>query len=456
MTKRRSIWCAVLVAAMIAAASREASAQEAPLAWDATQFFTYNIEKILLDRTVTPWRVKVIFSVRNPNPSAANPNPLWNIKTDVPFTFKQPVAGSQPSPSLSIDIGWNTVDYVNTGSRFNLLPVLWSSPGVSPGVPAASPIRINALTAAQPCALPADCEGVIDTSRFWVSSNIPPQTIAGVATGAIGTGVVAIEGHPVWPPSAPTSNVPVKSVFANFPLTDATAVPRRQVVAIEKCKACHDNKIHKGVLIPRLSLHGGNRTEEPGVCVICHNPNQTDVAYRTPQTPPATDPLGAEMSVDFKRLVHGIHAGGFRKNPFVIVGFRGAVTDFSDVRFPAQLRNCTVCHLDANGKGTFELPLKAGVLGSTVKTGSDVGVVIDVDPTNNLRITPIASVCSSCHDGREARSHMTSKGAAFGVLQSNIQPNQERCVQCHGPGQRQDVRRAHEVGRGGSGGGDDD
>jgi OmcA/MtrC family decaheme c-type cytochrome len=442
MTKRRSIWCAVLVAAMVAAASREVAAQEVPLAWDATQFFRYDIEKVLLDKTVTPWRLQVIFSVKNPDPSAASP--LWNIKADAPFTFKQPVPGTQPSPSLSIDIGWNTVDYVNTGSRFNLDPVLFGQ-----GVPAASPIRISALTAAQPCT-PATCPDVADiTLRFWVSSSIPPQTIAGVATGAIGTGVVAIEGHPVWPPSAPTSNVPVKSVFANFPLTDTTTVLRRQVVTIEKCQACHDNKTHNGVLIPRLSLHGGNRTEEPRVCVICHNPNQTDVAYRTPQGPPATDPLGAEMSVDFKRLVHGIHAGGFRKNPLVIVGFRGAVTDFSDVRFPARLSNCTVCHLDANGKGTFELPLKPGVLGSTVKTGSDVGVAIDVDPTNNLRITPIASVCSSCHDGREARSHMISKGAAFGVPQSKIQPNQERCVRCHGPGRQEDVRRAHEVGRGG-------
>ena len=199
---RRFIWCAWLVAAAIGVAPGRSAAQEAPLDWDATRFFEYDVEKISLDKTVTPWRVKVVFAVRNPNPSAAYPNALWNIKADVPFTFKQPVQGAQPSPSLTIDIGWNTIEYVNTGSRLNLDPVVFGQ-----GVAAALPIRISALTAAQPCASAADCPGVPDlTSRFWVASSIPPETIAGVATGAVGTGVVAIEGHPVWPPSAASSS----------------------------------------------------------------------------------------------------------------------------------------------------------------------------------------------------------------------------------------------------------
>ena len=42
---------------------------------------------------------------------------------------------------------------------------------------------------------------------------------------------------------------------------------RRLVVDIAKCDVCHDV----------LSLHGNNRTDEPGVCAVCHNPNATDV-----------------------------------------------------------------------------------------------------------------------------------------------------------------------------------
>ena len=156
-------------------------------------------------------------------------------------------------------------------------------------------------------------------------------------------------------------------------------------------------------------------------------------------------------------MAHEIHAGGFRKTPFKVVGFNGTVTDFSGVRFPAKLSNCLNCHIEVNGKGSFELPLKSSVLGSTVKTGSTIGYVradgqvgnlVDLDPTNNLRITPTASVCSACHDGSEIRRHMQSNGAIFGALQSAITPNPERCVLCHGPGKSEDVRKVHEVGRG--------
>ena len=470
LMKRNPIWSALLVVAIVTVAHRGAAGQETPLGWEATQFFKYNIENVVVDKTTTPWQVKVVFSVTNPTLGG---NPPWDIKTAVPFTFRcgaSPLPACPPtpppSPSLTIDIGWNTREHVNTGSRFDLTPIFVNSTS-NRGVGAAFPIRINALTAAaQPCGSPVDCPGVADlTLRFRVSSNLPPEVIGAVQTGAVGTGVVAMEGHPVWPVAAPTENVPVKSVFKPFPITDPVAVPRRQVVDFDaKCSKCHDNQVHNGTFIPRLALHGASRNEEPGVCVICHNPNQTDIPFRTPTSPPSTDPLGRgvapEVSVDFKRMVHAIHAGKFRRNAFKVVGFNGTVTDFSGVRFPGELRNCLTCHIDVNGKGTFELPLGSSVLGSTVKTGSTIGYVrsdgqvgnlVELDPTNNLRITPIASVCSACHDGSEVRSHMRSNGAVFGALQSMITPNPERCVRCHGPGKQKDVRRVHEASERGEG-----
>jgi OmcA/MtrC family decaheme c-type cytochrome len=492
----RMICSALLMTAMFMVAHHEAAAQEVPLDFQATQFFRYNVENVVVDKTTTPWQVKVIFSVTNP---AVAGNPAWDIKTAVPFTFKcgaaplPPCPTPAPSSSLTIDIGWNTKDYLNTGSfvnpvtkQFDLSPIFVNATN-NRGTGAALPIRINALTAAaQPCGSPADCPGVSNLSkRFWVSTNLPPSVIGLVATNAVGTGVVAMEGHPVWPDSAPTENVPVKSVFKNFAITDTTAVARRKIVDFDtKCHNCHDGN-HTG--IPRLAMHGGSRNEEPGMCVICHNPNQTDIPFRlatctsttpaaTPCSPPSTDPLGSgvapEVSIDFKRMVHEIHAGGFRRTPFKVVGFNSTVTDFSAVRFPSRLSNCLNCHIDVNGKGTFELSTtyRDTVLGSTIKTGGAIGVtqtinstpqvgnLVDLDPTNNLRITPIASVCSSCHDGSSIRSHMRSNGAVFGATQSTITPNPERCLNCHGPGREEDVRRAHEIslsGTGSGGGGDD-
>ena len=259
---------------------------------------------------------------------------------------------------------------------------------------------------------------------------------------------MAIEGHPsiqtgIDAVGAPVyGSVPVKSVYRDFQIAPG-AVARRQIADLNKCKACHDGGQHGDAIVPRLSLHGGNRNEELGLCVMCHNPNQTDAAYRS---------TGVEESVDFKRLVHGIHSGGFRKTPLVVVAFRGAVIDFGGVRFPGKLRDCATCHIDQNGKGTFELPLPSK-LGSTIVSASMLSPLpgfVDVNPANDLRISPIAAVCSGCHDTSDARSHMQSRGGSFGVVQSVLE-GKEQCATCHGPGGEKSVRRVHEVGSGGSG-----
>jgi OmcA/MtrC family decaheme c-type cytochrome len=155
----------------------------------------------------------------------------------------------------------------------------------------------------------------------------------------------------------------------------------------------------------------------------------------------------SEESVDFKRLVHGIHAGGFRQTPLIVVGFQGAVSDFSSVRFPKQLRNCTLCHIDANHKGTFELPAVSS-LGSTINSGSALSPLpgfVDVNPVPDLKISPTAAACSACHDSSEIRRHMTGTGgASFGVTQATL-TGKERCVTCHGAGKSEDVRKVHEV-----------
>jgi len=244
----------------------------------------------------------------------------------------------------------------------------------------------------------------------------------------------------------------VKSVYKYFRITDASVVRRRQIVDVNKCMVCHRSD-GTGVA-PRLTLHGNNRTEEPQVCVVCHNPNNTDIVFRL-----STDPkvvIGSnvypEQSLDFKRLVHGIHASsaGFRRNPLVVIGFNHSVFDASKLKpYPGRLRNCTACHIDNGVTGTFELPLAAGVLGPTFNTRSfkpDGTVTIDADPNNDVKISPTAAVCSSCHDDRETLSHMVSTGrASFSTTQAALTSGlvRERCASCHGAGGEESVRRAH-------------
>jgi OmcA/MtrC family decaheme c-type cytochrome len=134
-----------------------------------------------------------------------------------------------------------------------------------------------------------------------------------------------------------------------------------------------------------------------------------------------------------------------RQNALAIIGFGGSVNDFSELRFPGDLQNCLTCHLE----GTFELPLGAEVLATTVDSDGIIGdpPMSDGDPTNDQNMTATTSACSACHDNVLATTHMAQNGGAFDALQSEVDDGTftETCALCHGPGRIADVRGAHQV-----------
>jgi OmcA/MtrC family decaheme c-type cytochrome len=336
----------------------------------AAQDFKYNIVGITDqngDALVDPGDfVRVTFSVTNP----ASGDAPYNILTDPQFT-----AGS--ASTLAILIGWDTRDYTNTGSE---------------SVPA-QPISINALSSGP---TPATDNG---DGTFSVTSTVA------IPANVTGSGVVALQGHPAAETNPGSGvfdlRVPVKNVVQNFAITGSNPTARRTVVNINSCNQCH------GV----LSLHGSNRTNEIQVCVICHNANATDIDVRP--GPPATGVDGkVEEAIDFKYMIHAIHAGsiedhGFREKGIVVYGFRGSVNDYSEVRMPAgsdNLRNCTGCHTGS----TFAVPINENALPTTTLTGANLD-----DPDDDTNITPTSSACSSCHDSLAAKTHMTEQGGVF-------------------------------------------
>jgi OmcA/MtrC family decaheme c-type cytochrome len=334
----------------------------------ATAKFKYNI--ISITNTAPGQFPTVQFSVTDPS----NANAPYNILTAKEFN-------SGSATTLSILISWPTKDYTNTGSL--------RTP--------AQPISINPRV------------GAVNNGAnvFTVASTVP------IPAGVTGSGAVAIEGHPAVqsvPGGAYDVRVPVTGVVQSFKITDAAAQNRRTVVDIAKCNQCHG----------LLSLHGANRNNNTQLCVICHNANATDI-NRRPVSGVGTDGK-AEEAIDFKSMIHGIHAAkggtgfdGFRTNGLVVYGFGGSVNDFSEVRVPTgaggsgpnkhlNIKNCLGCH----NAGTFGSPINANALPTTINTGSDKS-----SPDDDVNITPTASVCSSCHDDTASKTHMTANGGRF-------------------------------------------
>jgi len=93
----------------------------------------------------------------------------------------------------------------------------------------------------------------------------------------------------------------------------------RDIVPNEACARCHDP----------LVAHGRRHSIE--LCVMCHYDGVLN-----PDT---------QNSVDMRVMVHKIHAGDFLETPYQIF-HRGSLTDFSEVVFPQDLRNCDTCHAE--------------------------------------------------------------------------------------------------------------
>ncbi|HSN71612.1 MAG TPA: hypothetical protein VLT59_08875, partial [Steroidobacteraceae bacterium] len=244
---------------------------------------------------------------------------------------------------------------------------------------------------------------------------------------------IAIEGHPAVdadPDSDGPERIPVTNVIGYSPITDGTAQPREQVVAIEKCNDCHN----------QLSVHGSNRTDNIEVCVICHNPNATDAGVRNANAGdqvncgPGTD----DVPIDMKYMIHAIHASAEVGVPYDVCGFGGNAQTL-DFAYPGRLNNCEGCHV----ADTY-YPVEPGEeLPTTVDAGADITTPVDDTVTS-----PNAAACSACHTSDVAISHMQLNGSAFSVARAadgTAVNGAESCGVCHGPGAIADVAEAHGV-----------
>jgi OmcA/MtrC family decaheme c-type cytochrome len=215
-----------------------------------------------------------------------------------------------------------------------------------------------------------------------------------IPAGAVGSFTVSIEARnsvtllpgTVIATTATDAALPVEFYFS---VDKSNAVARRQVVSTEKCVACHADLGF---------VHGGTRnaTQE---CTICHNPSLVDGT--------------SSQSVNLAWQIHSIHRGENLTNPYVL-----GTTNYQEVRFPGDLRNCSTCHV-----------------GSSYLVENVGAKALVASPGGFTKTTPpISAACQGCHDDIATASHALANTTILG----------ESCAACHSAGEEFSVDRVHQ------------
>ncbi len=158
------------------------------------------------------------------------------------------------------------------------------------------------------------------------------------------------------------------------------AAQTRKMADIASCNNCHE----------KLVFHGGRVDTQ--YCVVCHNPG-------------TTDPVTGNV-VTFSTMVHKIHAGkrlAAASEPYII-----GRTDFSEVGFPQDLRNCAVCHSGTNPKtpqgdnwktsSTKEACLSCHASGVNTAWGTLHAIVAGMRYGSTAPATALTNAdCADCH-----------------------------------------------------------
>jgi OmcA/MtrC family decaheme c-type cytochrome len=165
------------------------------------------------------------------------------------------------------------------------------------------------------------------------------------------------------------------SATFNFVPNGSPVIATHDVVKTASCNGCHD----------QLSAHGGSRRGVE-MCVLCHTPQNVD-----PDT---------GNTLDLKVFAHKIHMGSqlpsvIAGKPYQIVGFGGAINDWSTVIYPADPRRCETCHNINSGAAQATAHLLRPSRAACGACHDDVNFATGVNHPGGPQFDD--NLCNTCH-----------------------------------------------------------
>lgn len=245
---------------------------------------------------------------------------------------------------------------------------------------------------------------LLTDANVQVEGNVLKYALRPVSNEEAGTYTAS-----VW--AVKKGDPPVNQAFALADFQIGTATVEKQIVEKEKCAACHQGAANGRFYLHHVDPSGTNAYGSPSIdavpvrtCKSCHN-NDGYAAFTSPTdgTTRVPDPIVAR--------VHGVHNGEDLKNPLNIDPKNGVFKNYTGVVFPANVKNCTTCHVD-----------------------------------DRWKTAPSRLACGVCHDNIWF-GEVASLPKGLKAHPGGPQQNDGKCAECHTPdtGGVKPIAEAHKV-----------
>ena len=258
------------------------------------------------------------------------------------------------------------------------------------------------------------------------AGNVATTTIpVDVVDPSVERGIVALQGKPrTISPADPAETQRVRAVTPTYEWTigdgAAPVAMRRDIVDTGECLKCHVGSLYQ---------HGGNRVDNVGMCILCHNSASNEQNVRVGMGVDSSEAYDGQVGETFemKTMLHRIHSAGTEGSPPYVIyrnrGIYGFATDdsllpnwpgtgqqvvfgsddvttnhnFHTPTYPRALNACAACHVE----GLPVQPDQTQAMATTIEAGGTVWE----DQLDDVLQGATTTACITCHADTASKGH---------------------------------------------------